>query len=58
MDDNVHLQHSTQLMEAFVRFNKHADYLTYANQPHGLIRGGSSKFHLWTKITNYFIDNL
>ena len=58
MDDNVHLQHSTQLMEAFVRANKHADFITYANQPHGLIRYGSSRFHMWTKITNYFMENL
>ncbi|MFC1785879.1 S9 family peptidase [Candidatus Neomarinimicrobiota bacterium] len=58
MDDNVHLQHSTQLMEAFVRANKHADFITYANQPHGLIRYGSGRFHLWTKITNYFMENL
>ena len=58
MDDNVHLQHSTQLMEAFVRANKHVDFITYANQPHGLIRRGSGRFHLWTKITNYFMENL
>ncbi len=56
-DDNVHPQHATQLMEEFVKADKHADYLIYANRSHG-IRGGNTTFHLWTKITNYFMDNL
>lgn len=56
-DDNVHPQHATQLMEEFVKADKHADYLTYANRNHG-IRGGNTTFHLWTKITNYFMENL
>ena len=57
MDDNVHLQHATQLMEEFVKTDRHADFLTYASRDHG-ISGGNSRFHLWTKMTNYFIDNL
>jgi dipeptidyl-peptidase-4 len=57
MDDNVHLQHATQLMEEFVKANKHADYLTYANRNHR-INTGNATFHLWTKITNYFMENL
>ena len=57
MDDNVHLQHATQLMEEFVKYNKHADYISYASRAHG-IRGGNATFHLFTKITNYFKDNL
>jgi len=56
-DDNVHSQHATQLMDEFVKVDKHADYLTYANRNHG-IRGGNTTFHLWTKITNYFMENL
>jgi dipeptidyl-peptidase-4 len=56
-DDNVHTQHATQLMEEFVKADKQADYFTYANRNHR-IRGGNTTFHLWTKITNYFMDNL
>ena len=56
-DDNVHSQHATQLMDEFVKVDKHADFLTYANRNHG-IRGGNTTFHLWTKITNYFMENL
>jgi len=56
-DDNVHFQQATQLMEEFVKADKHADFISYASRTHG-IRGGNSTFHLWTKITNYFIDNL
>ena len=57
MDDNVHLQHATELMEKFVETNKFADYLTYAGRDHR-INSGNSYFHLWTKITNYFKENL
>ena len=56
-DDNVHHQQATQLMEEFVKTDKHADYQTYANRNHG-IYGGNASFHLWTTITNYFMDNL
>ena len=56
-DDNVHFQQATQLMEEFVKADKHADFISYASRAHG-IRGGNSTFHLWTKITNYFMDNL
>ncbi len=56
-DDNVHQQNSLQLMDEFVKADKQADILLYANRNHG-IRGGNTTFHLWTKITNYFMDNL
>lgn len=56
-DDNVHSQNVTQLMKEFVKVDKHADMLLYANLNHG-IRGGNTIFHLWTAITNYFMDNL
>jgi dipeptidyl-peptidase-4 len=56
-DDNVHQQNSIQLMDEFVKVDKQADILLYANRNHG-IRGGNTTFHLWTKITNYFMDNL
>lgn len=57
MDDNVHQQHATLLMEAFVNANKNVDYMTYASRNHR-INTGNAYFHLWTKITNYFKDNL
>ena len=56
-DDNVHSQHATQLMDEFVKSDKQADFLTYANRNHG-IYGANTTFHLWTKITNYFMENL
>ena len=43
--------------EEFVKVDKHADFISYASRAHG-IKGGNSTFHLWTKITNYFMDNL
>ena len=56
-DDNVHPQNSIQLMDEFVKIDKQADIILYANRSHS-IRGGKTTFHLWTKITNYFMDNL
>lgn len=56
-DDNVHSQHTMQLMDEFVRVDKHADMLLYAGRTHG-IYGGNTTFHLWTAITNYFMENL
>ncbi len=57
MDDNVHFQHATQLMDEFLKADKHADFISYASRNHG-IYGGNATFHLWTKITNYFMENL
>jgi dipeptidyl-peptidase-4 len=57
MDDNVHLQHATLLMESFVQANKHADYLTYSGRNHR-INSANAYFHLWTRITDYFKKNL
>ena len=56
-DDNVHSQNSIQLMDEFVKVDKQVDIILYANRNHG-IRGGNTTFHLWTKITSYFMDNL
>ena len=56
-DDNVHTQNTIQLMDKFVKVDKQADIILYANRNHG-IRGGNTTFHLWTKITSYFMDNL
>ena len=56
-DDNVHPQNSIQLMDEFVKVDKQADIMLYANRSHG-IRGRNATFHLWTKITNYFMEYL
>lgn len=57
MDDNVHLQHATLLMERFVQENKHADFLTYTGRNHR-IRSANAYFHLWTRVTDYFKEKL
>ena len=56
-DDNVHPQNTIQLMDEFVRADKHVDILLYANRNHGIF-GGNTTFHMWTKIINYFKENL
>lgn len=57
MDDNVHLQHATLLMEKFVEADIHADFLTYAGRNHR-INTGNAFYHLWTRVTNYFKEYL
>jgi len=56
-DDNVHPQNIIQLMDEFIRVDKHTDMLLYPNRNHRII-GGNTTFHLWTRITNYFKENL
>jgi len=54
-DDNVHLSNTLQLAYEFQRLNKQFDLMIYPRKEHSIrkVRG-----HLFTKITDYFLDNL
>lgn len=56
-DDNVHYQNTMQLMQKFIDLNKQFDIMFYPNKNHR-ISGGVTQWHLFTKISNYFFDNL
>ncbi|MDC7997391.1 S9 family peptidase [Gilvibacter sediminis] len=56
-DDNVHVQNSTRLVEALVQANKQFDWAMYPDKNHG-IYGGNTRLHLYTKMTNFILDNL
>lgn len=56
-DDNVHLQNSVEYSEWLVQINKQFDMHYYTNRDHG-IRGGNTSLHLYTKLTNFFKNNL
>ena len=56
-DDNVHLQNTMRMVEALVQANKHFDWAIYPDKNHS-IRGGNTRVHLFTKMTNFIKENL
>ena len=56
-DDNVHMQNSMDFVTALVKANKQFDLFIYPNKNHG-ISGGNTRLHLYTKMTNYLMENL
>jgi dipeptidyl-peptidase-4 len=56
-DDNVHVQNSMRMIEALVQANKPFDWAIYPDKDHG-IRGGNTRLHLYTKMTNFIKNNL
>lgn len=56
-DDNVHFQNSIALVNALIDANKQYEYYLYPDRNHG-IRGGNSRIHLYTKMTDFIKANL
>jgi len=56
-DDNVHVQNTLKMAEAFTNNNKQFDLAMYTDKNHG-IYGGNTRLHLYTKMTNFIIKNL
>lgn len=56
-DDNVHLQNTADMVSALVEADKQFDLFVYPNKNHG-IYGGNTRFHLYTKMTNFLLENL
>ncbi len=54
-DDNVHFQNSATLVTALQNANKQFDTMFYPNQNHGI---GRYRLHVFTKITNFILENL
>lgn len=58
-DDNVHFQNSTQMITALVKANVDFETMYYPNKNHGISGGAdNTTYHLWTKMTNWIINNL
>ncbi len=55
-DPVVVWQHTLLFAEKAMHMNKPLDYFPYIKHEHGI--SGGDALHLYTKITNYFIDNL
>jgi dipeptidyl-peptidase 4 len=56
-DDNVHVQNTMKMVEALVQANKQFDWVIYPDKNHG-IYGGATRLQLFTKMTNFIINNL
>ncbi len=56
-DDNVHFQNTAEMITALVAADKQFDMFAYPNKNHG-IYGGNTRFHLYTKMTNFIKENL
>jgi dipeptidyl-peptidase-4 len=56
-DDNVHVQNTMRMISALVAANKQFDLFIYPDKNHG-IYGGNTRYHLFTKMTNFIEENL
>ena len=56
-DDNVHFQHTAEMVNALVEANKQFDTYFYPNRNHG-IYGGNTRYHLYRKMTDFLRENL
>lgn len=56
-DDNVHYQNTMEMVNALVSANKQFDLFIYPDRNHG-ISGGNTRLHLYTKMTDFILNNL
>ncbi|MGM0531893.1 MAG: S9 family peptidase [Bacteroidota bacterium] len=56
-DDNVHLQNSIELAEELVQADKQFQMQFYPDKNHG-IYGGNTTYHLYTRMTDFILENL
>lgn len=56
-DDNVHFHQTMDYAEALVQAGKQFDMQIYKDRNHS-IYGGNTRYHLYTKMSNFLLDNL
>lgn len=57
-DDNVHPHNTYDLITALVAADKEFDLMVYPNSNHGIYTGKNTTFHLYKKITKFYLDHL
>ena len=57
MDDNVHMQNTTQLVYELQKADKQFDLMLYPTQRHGVTNPAQAK-HMYTMMTDYILKNL
>lgn len=56
-DDNVHFQHSLEMIKALNDAGKMYHFLAYPNKNHG-ISGKTTQYHLFKSVTEFFLEKL
>ena len=56
-DDNVHFQHTVEMVDALVAAGKDFDFEAYPNRNHG-IYGGNTRYHLYRRMTEFVRERL
>ncbi len=56
-DDNVHFQNSIELARKLTEANKQFESQFYVDKAHS-IRGSKIQLHLYTRMTNFILENL
>jgi len=56
-DDNVHFQNTAEMVNKMIHQNIPFDSEFYPNKNHG-ISGGYTRLHLFTRMTNFILENL
>jgi dipeptidyl-peptidase-4 len=56
-DDNVHFQNSVDMVSELIKQNKQFDTMYYPNRDHS-IYGDNARMHLYTKMTEFLLENL
>jgi dipeptidyl-peptidase 4 len=57
-DDNVHPENTYDLITALVDANKDFELMLYPNSNHGIYTGRNTRFHLYSKMTDFLLFNL
>ena len=57
-DDNVHPHNTYDLITALVAADKQFDLMLYPNSNHGIYTGRNTSFHLYNKMTDFFLKHL
>jgi len=57
-DDNVHFQNTIEMINGLIKANKQFDLYIYPNRAHGIRKGKNTRYHLYTKMSNYIFENL
>lgn len=56
-DDNVHYQSAELLINELIKHNKKFDMMSYPNRSHGIYEGKNTRKHLYTLLTDYFMEH-
>jgi len=57
-DDNVHYQGTERLINELIKHNRQFDFMSYPNRSHSIDEGEGTELHMYTMMTNYFIEHL